>query len=224
MSQRLNDYFASEATEYLDQLERLLTLPGKPDVDQLLRLSTGVRGSAQMAGADTVAGVAERLEDAARSIVSSNVAWSEEIRELSRQTVGDLKLLVRALNRWGEEEESRVREAILRWEDLEEAAGAAKQAVPVSALFYDDGGTHILDEPSARGADQERTAQRELHEAVPIDTLLLRGEGALRAALALRSDFERALGGDATDRPLFDLADEIFDLIQLGLDEEPPEA
>jgi chemotaxis protein histidine kinase CheA len=237
MSHRLNEYFASEASEYLDQLEQLLTDPGVPDTDQFLRLSTGVRGSAQMAGASTVASVAERLEDAVRSIISSNIAWSEEIRELSRQTVGDLKLLVRALNRWGHDEERRVREALLRWDDLEvEAPDEPDEPVPVESLFYDGEGPHIVavgTEP-ARGspvlsnveeAASDQGEEAPMLEVVDIASLLFRGEAALREALTLRGELERAVGeGEgAGGRPIEEVIDEIFDLIKLGLSPMLPE-
>lgn len=232
MSDRLNDYFASEASEYLDQLERLLALPGAPDAEQLLRLATGVRGSAQMAGADTVASVAERLEDAARSILSNNVAWSREIRSLSSQTVADLKLLVRALNRWGPAEERRVREAIVRWSEVETVPeGASEAAVPVDRLFFDDEGPHVFepgpDEVGEVGAKagSDDTGRDVAAAAVPIDTLLLRGESALREAVALRPAFERIVRGDAMpERPLAELVEELFDLLDLSLEPDPPEA
>jgi chemotaxis protein histidine kinase CheA len=117
MPESLTDYFASEANQYLDQLDRLLALPGVPDADHLMRLATGVHGSARMAKAEMVAGVARRLEDAARSILSNNISWSEDFRILARQTVEDLRLMLRALNRWGAEEERRVREAVDRWNE-----------------------------------------------------------------------------------------------------------
>ncbi|MEX0911907.1 MAG: Hpt domain-containing protein [Gemmatimonadota bacterium] len=214
----MNEYFASEATEYLDQLDRLLALPGMPDPEAFLRLATGVRGSAQMAGAETVAGVAERLEDAARSIVSRNIAWSEEIRLLAHQTVEDLNLLVRALNRWGEEEERRVREAIVRWEELDDngeggdADPEESQVVSIDELYFDDSGPHIL---GGDGAGAPAT--------VPVDALLLRGEAALRAALALRPEFDRAASGGESAPPLPSLVDELFDLLELGLTSEPTE-
>jgi HPt (histidine-containing phosphotransfer) domain-containing protein len=218
MSERLNEYFAAEAAEYLEELELLLALPGAPDADQFLRLATGVRGSAGMAGAETVALVAERLEDAARSIVSDHIAWSEEIRELSEQTVTDLKLLVRALHRWGPDEERRVREAIERWDEQTDdgASPDPAPAVPIEALFFDDAGPHIL----SPGAGEMVAGT-----AAPVDTLLLRGERALQEALALRPAFEAIARGDAVpQRPLADLVDELFDLLDLTLEADQPGA
>ena len=114
MSQPLSDYFAQEAGEYLDQMDALLAGSDRPDPVRFFRLARGVRGSAQMAGVETIAAVAERLEDAGRSVLSNTIIWSEDTRQLAIHTVRDLKVLVRALNRWGPEEEARVRAAILR--------------------------------------------------------------------------------------------------------------
>jgi chemotaxis protein histidine kinase CheA len=211
MSQRLNEYFASEAAEYLDQLDRLLALTGPPDQQQVLRLATGVRGSAQMAQAETIAGVAQRLEDAARAIVSRNVSWSEEIRHLARQTVADLQLLLRAVNRWGREEERRVREAIERWDELEGVTQPEAGVVPIEMLFYDDEGPHVL----SRGGDDG---------AVPIQELLLRGDRALRRALELRPEVERLVAGEPpSSAAAAEIVAELFDLIQLGMSDRGPE-
>lgn len=199
MSERLNEYFTQEAGEYLDQLAALLSDPGIPEPQQLLRLAHGVRGSAQMAGAETIAGVAERLEDAARSVVSNNVIWSEEVRRLAADTVRDLQILIRALNRWGPSEEARVRTAIDRWHELE-----PEDAVPIESLFYDDDGPHVLSAGDGEDA------------VVPVESLLLRGDEALREALRLRPELERALAGSEAR----ELLEELFDLVRLGMGAE----
>lgn len=228
----LDDHFAAEAREHLEQLEGLLALPQRPDAEQLLRLATAVRGSAERAGSRTVASVAERLEDAARSILSGNIAWSDEVRSLAAQTVADLKLLMRALNRWGAEEERRVRTAIDRWDEHGSAAGAEEEregeqelpmltgspaagqapgggepsqaVIPITSLFYDDPGPHLL------GQDQDAAV-------VPITSLEYDPDGALRAAAALREAFDAIAHGDAVpERPLIDLVDELFGLLDLA--------
>lgn len=202
MSQRLSDYLARETNDYLEQLDHLLASPAAPDPEALLRLVRGVHGSAQMAGLDTIAGVAERLEDAGRSVLSNNIVWSAEVRELAVQTVRDLKILVRAVNRWGPEEEARVRAAINRWDELD---STDEDVVPITSLFHDDAGPHIVAVTSAPGADA----------VVPIEALLLGGEAALREALALRPELQRLLrerDGDAER-----LLAELFELIELAL-------
>jgi HPt (histidine-containing phosphotransfer) domain-containing protein len=202
----IDDHFAQEATEQLDQLDLLLSRAGIPDPQQLLGLASGVRGSARRVGAETIASIAERLEDAARSIVTQNVVWSEAFRELSRQTIADLKLLVRALNRWGRQEEHRVREAILRWEELESGGRVARggESVSIEDLLFDPVETY--------GAEDPEPAERS--GAVPIESLILRGSRALEAALFLRGDLKR---GICNGEPVDHLIEEVFELIELGM-------
>lgn len=204
MSQRLSDYLARETNDYLDQLDGLLASPAAPDPESLLRLARGVRGSAQMAGFDTIAGVAERLEDAGRSVLSNTIIWSAEIRNLAIQTVRDLKILVRAVNRWGPEEEARVRAALDRWDELD--VPEEEVVVSITSLFYDDAGPHIV-----TGAEGGAVADA----VVSIESLLFRGESALREALRLRGELERVLRERPADAG--PLLTEIFDLIELGL-------
>lgn len=202
MSERLSEYFTHESSDYLDQLERLLAEPGVPDPEEMLRLARGVRGSAQMAGVDTIAGVAERIEDAVRSVISNSVVWTEEVRKLSMQTVSDIKVLMRALNRWGPAEEARVRTAIERWDDL---SPEGSSAIPsISDFFHYDDGPHVISEPPLPEG------------VVRIESLLLRGAAARQAALALRPAVESAVeAGGAESR---DLIGELFDLIRLAED------
>ena len=203
MSQRLSDYLTQETTEYLEQLDRLLMAPGSPDPESLLRLARGVRGSAQMAGVETIAAVAERLEDAGRSVLSNTIIWSEDTRQLAIHTVRDLKVLVRALNRWGPAEEARVRAAIVRWDEKD---GAEPEVVPIDSLFYADAGPHTVAGP----------VDAESAEVVPVDMLLLRGEKALREAIRLRPEIEQLIPAGVPLELHLKLA-EMFDLLELGI-------
>lgn len=202
MTERLSEYFAHESSDYLDQLETLLAEPGVPDPQEMLRLARGVRGSAQMGGADTIASVAERIEDAVRSVTSNAVRWTEEVRELAMQTVQDLKILMRALNRWGPAEEARVRVAIERWDDL---APESSATVPsIATFFFDDAGPHVISEPPLPD------------DVIRIESLLLRGEAARAEALALRPALESALRSSAGSSELEPILDELFDLVRLS--------
>jgi HPt (histidine-containing phosphotransfer) domain-containing protein len=202
MTERLSEYFARESSDYLDQLETLLAEPDVPDPQEMLRLARGVRGSAQMGGADTIATVAERIEDAVRSVTSNGVRWTEEVRELAMQTVQDIKILMRALNRWGPAEEARVRVAIERWDDL---APESSAAVPsIATFFYHDAGPHVVSEPELPD------------DVLRIESLLLRGDAARTEALALRPALESALQASAGSSELEPLLDELFDLVRLS--------
>ena len=221
MSERFHEYFAAEASEYLDQLEGLLALPGRPDLEQLLRLTRGVRGSAQMAGADTLVSVAERLEEGVRSVQESHIAWSEEIRRLAAETVADLKLLMRASGAWGPLEEARVRSAIDRWTDVQggervRPLNALAPEVPIESLFFDD-----EDAPDLQPEDETIMSDgfaSMSSEPISIDSLVLDRNGALREALSLRPDVERALRAvPGAEAELAATLRELFELIELAL-------
>lgn len=204
MTQPLIEDLVREAGEYLARLERLLELPEPPDPEYLLRLARGVRDSATRAGADTTARVAQRLEDAAGSYASRALTWSDELRALFRQTVSDLQVLIRVLHRWGPDEEARVRSAMERWNEL---TGTSRDGVVhVSELFHDDPGPHVLAAPTdAQWAD-----------VVPVESLLVRGDAALREALALRPRWDALLGNAPRDPAVVALVDELFELIRLA--------
>lgn len=136
MSQPLSEYFAREAGEYLDRLDALLAGDAAPDPVEFFRLARGVRGSAQIAGADAVARVAEGMEDAARSLRDGTLAWSDDVRGRARETAADLRALVGAYGHWGAEEERRAGAAQARWE----GSGAARRRggeVPPDGQIYD---------------------------------------------------------------------------------------
>jgi chemotaxis protein histidine kinase CheA len=118
MSQPLSDYFAQEAGEYLDHLDALLARADAPDPVEFFRQARGVRGSAQLAGADAVASVAERLEDGARALRDGVLQWSDEVRERARRTVDDLRVMVAAYGSGGGED-ARAAEAAARWDGVD---------------------------------------------------------------------------------------------------------
>jgi HPt (histidine-containing phosphotransfer) domain-containing protein len=223
MSQRLNAYFVKEAREYLEQMEAVLGGEGaRPDTDQLVRLARGVRGSAQMAGASGVGSVTERLESVARSLATQVVPWNDRLRDLFLHTVHELRSLLEAVDGWGDAERNRVRALLGRWDlsdqasaEEGEAAPATDRVVPISSLFYDDAGPHVISPGGAGGAAVDGGADG----VVPIEALLLRGSAAARAALALRPRLDQMLASGASSGDLAQVHDEIFDLLELSLSE-----
>jgi chemotaxis protein histidine kinase CheA len=124
MAQRLSDYFALEAADYLDQLDRMLAASDAPDAERFFRLARGIRGSAQLAEARRVAEVAQQLESAARGLAEQRLSWSQELHASAVRTVDDLRVLVRGLAAWGSAEEARAHAAIERWSSALPAATA----------------------------------------------------------------------------------------------------
>lgn len=181
MSQRLDDFLALEAGEYLSRMSRLLTGSAAPDPEELLRLARGIRGSAQMARAADVAEIAERLEGEARALATGAEAWDEAARERCLQVVAELESV------------------------LYEREG---EVIPISDLFYDDEGPHVL----SPATDQDPTDDS---EDVPIGTLLYSGENALAAAADLEPEITGAVAAGDRARSAA-LVDELFDLIRLA--------
>lgn len=116
MSQPLSEYFAQEAGDFLDELDVLLASGGTPDATRLFRLARGVRGSAQMAGAEGVARVAERLEDAARSLRDGARTWDGATADLVHASAADLRRLVESYAHGGTGDEAVAASALARWE------------------------------------------------------------------------------------------------------------
>lgn len=118
MAQPLSEYFALEAGEYLDQMDALLAGSERPDPVRFFRLARGVRGSAQLAGAAPIAGVAERLEDGARAIRDGLLQWTPEVRDRARRTADDLRTLMERHGSWSAAEDQRAAAAAERWADV----------------------------------------------------------------------------------------------------------
>lgn len=204
MASRLNEYFGREALEYLEGIEELFAASNDPDPAEVLRLIAGVRGTIRMAGAREVAALAEQVEEEVAAGRARAAPWGAGVRDLVVHTVAELKHLVQLLDDWGGEEERRLHGAMSRWADHR------SRPIPVTELFYDDAGPHIV----AEGADEDLPI-------VPVSTLLFDGADALREALALRPRIEAALHLEArTPAEGAALLEELFDLIELGL---PPE-
>jgi HPt (histidine-containing phosphotransfer) domain-containing protein len=117
VTQNLSDYFASEAGEYLEQMERALG-GDSPDASRLARLARGVRGSAQVAGASAIAAVAERVEWKLRAAADSG-AMDAGLAGRVLEGVRGLRVLVESHGSWGREEEARARELAAAWDDAQ---------------------------------------------------------------------------------------------------------
>lgn len=213
MSDRVNAYFAKEALEYLDELDALLAGSLTPPADHFFRLTTGVRGSAQMAEVDSVGPLAEALEDVARGLAAGSVRWSEELHSLSVGAVHDLKEMIGALVHASPPSDE-LRDAT-EGRMKPDVSGPAGRAIPISELFYDDEGPHILESDRA-------PADGGAAGVVPIGELLFAGESALREAMALRPRIEEAARQGHTAH-LDILLEELFDLVELGMGSDPNE-
>lgn len=242
MAPHFDAHLTAEANEHLRQLDLLLGQDGEPDAAQMLRLAGALRQTARLADADTVAAVAERLEDTARSVIDRNVMWSGEIRWLAQQTVADVRLVLRALDHWGEDEEALMGRVLRRWDadaraaqptDVLNASSSpdfdyrrrlaqaqaegtrASEPIPsIAEFFYDDAGPHVLEDGSGHQDEGEA-------EPLPMLGALHEPAPADESAVAALSD---SFAFPADDTEGGDEASATFEDARERFEEEHPKA
>lgn len=145
---RLLDFFILEAGDYLTRLETLVTKNGLQPADaaQFAAAARGLRGSATMAKASGVSSLAMTVERIANSVVQGATTWEPELQRALVGAIEDLKLMVHSARSWGAEQEAKVAEALSRLHRYAPARQERKeeQIVPISQLFFNDSGQHIV--------------------------------------------------------------------------------
>lgn len=145
---RLLDFFTLEAGEYLTRLESLVA--GKTmesaDASQFAAAARGLRGSATMAKTGELARLATSVERIATGVLRGSISWEPELQRSLVGAIEDLKLLVRSVRQWGAEQDSRVQESLARLSRYAPAQEAPREdlMIPISQLFYNDDGPHIV--------------------------------------------------------------------------------
>jgi len=207
MTEPRRDDAVREIGEHLSELDRVLEVPGEPVAAEILRLALAVRQCAERAGAGSMAGVALRLEDAAAAYSAGDLAWTNVVAAMASETVAELRNLVVALTMAGTEEE-RLRDTSERWDELLQGGAEDEEgAVPVAALFPDGEGPNLLAAPDAEA----------VREVVPVESLLVRGDDALREALAVLDRVEEMVARVRGELPELEAAlEEVVDLVELG--------
>ena len=102
----LTEFFAMEASDYLERLDALVSPPTPPNADELVRLTRALRGSALMAKQTTIAVAAAAFERFARRAKESRV-WDEATRQRAVRAVDDFKILIRHVGNWTDVEDRR---------------------------------------------------------------------------------------------------------------------
>ncbi len=135
MTGGLLDFFTLEASEYVEQLDGLVsratTTP--PDANDFGRVVRALRGSATMAKVGGVATLATALERFARNLREGSLAWTPASRAVAISTIDDAKILIRAVRKWGAAEDQRV---AARVAEIDSIAPVRASAAPRSATDY----------------------------------------------------------------------------------------
>ncbi len=145
---RLLDFFTLEAREYLTRLESLATRQSMQTAEatRFAAAARGLRGSATMAKARGVSKLAASVERIAAGVVQGAISWEPELQRSLVGAIEDLKLLVRSVREWGAEQDARVEESLRRLARYAPVREERREdlIVPISQLFYNDEGQHIV--------------------------------------------------------------------------------
>ena len=117
------DFFALEAGETLDRLERLVTGAEPPPGEPFLRASRVLRGAALMASQQPIARAAAGLEAFARALRDGQRQWDAGTREQVAQAVEELRFLVRRAREWDEGDTTRANRLTAALESLAGRSG-----------------------------------------------------------------------------------------------------
>ena len=105
------EFFILEASDYVDQLDRLLLDGGAsgPDAGALQRVSRALRGTATMAKLPSFADVAAALERVGRALQDGVIRWDPALGGALVAAIDDLRILLRGTRTWSADEEHRAR-------------------------------------------------------------------------------------------------------------------
>lgn len=129
MTGGLLDFFVLEASEYVEQLDDLVSRASSsaPEAESFARAARALRGSATMAKLSGIAELAKGLERLARAVREGELPWDAASRGAAIATIDDFKFLIRGARSWGDAEDTRSAKRIAELEVL-----APKQVVTIT--------------------------------------------------------------------------------------------
>ena len=105
------EFFILEASDYVEQLDRLLLDGGAsgPDAGAMQRVSRALRGTATMAKLPSFADLAAALERVGRALQDGAIRWDPALGGAMVAAIDDLRILLRAARTWSADDEHRAR-------------------------------------------------------------------------------------------------------------------
>ena len=100
-------FFALEAGECLDRLDKIFTSPQGPAPEEIIRTARALRGSALMANQPQLARAAGGFEALGRVLRDKKRTWDAATREQAGQAIEEYRLLVRRVPEWQETDAAR---------------------------------------------------------------------------------------------------------------------
>ena len=186
------DYFAMEASEYIDRLRGLVDAEVSPAAAELVRYARALRGAALMANQQPIARAANGLEGLSRAVRDGARGWDNTTKETATRAVEALAGFVKRSAQWTPADGAAAEQLA---KDLEAMAGsavvplrtpassAATPAESAGAAALDAGARAFLARESALIAAALGQAAAALRSAPPARDAL---QGVLRRMQPLR--------------------------------------
>lgn len=178
MTGGLLDFFTLEASEYVEQLDALVSRASTsaPEPDAFARNLRGLRGAATMAKVTGIATLAASLERLAKQVKDGSLAWDAASRGVAISAIDDAKILIRAVRNWSAAEDARVAERVAELDRIapaREGASARRSPSEFLATATADAAAALLEYAENPGGDE--------HFARVMDKVrALRGVAALK--------------------------------------------
>ena len=227
----MSDFFALEAGEYLDRLDGLLQMPA-PAADEIVRVARALRGSALMASQQPIARAAMGLEALGRGLHAGRRSWDVATKQLATRAVDDLKVFVRKVATWTNDDTVRADALATQLEQLGGGGRPSGQARAAEVTGLDAGARAFVAREGAAIASALDRAGRFLRTnplaREPLQAVLkaiqpLRGLAALNDLPPLPDlldGIEQAIGElsrtSSTPAPAAGLGDRIAELFQMA--------
>ncbi len=206
--QALIEFFQSEATEYLDRLDQLLSDADEqsPDAAAFLTHARALRGSATMTRLDGLPDLASTIERIATGLRDQQLRWDQRLHFAVRGALAEMRALVARSQQWSEQEQRRSRTQSVALAAVAAGylatsapvASPATQVVPISRYFPEDGSPAILQrnpDPPITIAMRFRNDIAAAADGVARESAALAGSAAGPSQLALSDGVRRALLG-----------------------------
>lgn len=141
----LLDFFILEAADYVVRLRAAAEREAGPEGDDFLTAARALRGSATMARLPETARLAGAVEGLADSVRNGALPWSPASTAKIGDALSELDAAVERLRTADTEDSGRLKAALTRLgDDIPRGHPAVQSIIPISSLFFEDAGPHIV--------------------------------------------------------------------------------
>jgi chemotaxis protein histidine kinase CheA len=137
MTGGLLDFFTLEASEYVEQLDGLVSraTATPPDADAFARAVRALRGAATMAKLPPIAELAAGLERLAQQVRTGALPWDSATRAVAIAAIDDTKILIHNVRGWSEADDTRAQRGIAELERIVPKAVVTTPAKQANAFL-----------------------------------------------------------------------------------------